>query len=126
MKKRIVSLLLLLAMLVSAVPLAASAAETAGQETQTQKDTVGETYVDLDTLYVQEGLQSHFSVFGSNASTVDLTAGTWTDLVAGKSASFKNAAKWHINVNGSVGFYTYLGTLDPTTGEFLNSSVGDN
>ena len=107
MKKRILSMLLLLVMLVTAVPFAA--VETAAVEaTPTGKE---EEYVDLDTLYVQNGLISHFSVFGKNASTVDLSAGTWTDLVAGKTATFGDKSVWSVNANGSVGFTTYRGAL---------------
>lgn len=120
MKKQVIGFLLLLSMLITAFPLAmpaVAAAETSAAE--------AENYVDLDTLYVKDGLVSHFSTFGANASTVDLSAGTWTDLVAGKKASFDVKARWSVNSNGSVGFTSFYGTLDEN-GEYTSTSVGNN
>ena len=124
MAKRILSLLLLGAMLVTGVPVFAAEEQTANQTTsgeQTATD-VQET-VDLDTLYVKDGLVSHFSVFGDNASTVNLSAGTWTDLVAGKTATFDVKTRWSVNSNGSVGFNSFYGKLD-AEGAYVNDSVG--
>ena len=110
MKIKILSSLLLIALLFTAIPVTMPATVASAAETPVTEE---ENYVDLDTLYVKEGLTSHFSVFGENASTVDLTAGTWTDLVAGKKATFSYGETnyWKKKADGSVGYTTFRGAL---------------
>ncbi|MBE6567052.1 MAG: hypothetical protein E7657_00150 [Ruminococcaceae bacterium] len=117
MKKQVIGFVLLLSMIITAFPFAMPA--VAAAETPVAEE---ENYVDLDTLYVKDGLVSHFSAFGENASTVDLSAGTWTDLVAGKTASFGNKSVWSVNTNGSVGFVTFRGALVDGKADFDTKS----
>ena len=44
-------------------------------------------FTDLHQLYVKDGLVSLFTTFGDYADSVDLAAGTWTDIVAGEKGS---------------------------------------
>ena len=108
-------------MLVTAVPFAATAEES----TASQAPLSTESFVDLDTLYV-EGMTAHFSVFGENASSVNLKAKTWTDLVAGKTATFSVGGTdyWQINANGSVGYTSFRGEL--VDGALVASSANNN
>ena len=101
MKKKIISLVLLLAMLVTAFPAAVMAKEEPLSVENGRSDTV-----DLHALYVDDGLVALFSVLGERAGTADLSAGTWTDVFGGKTATLGNANRWFINANGSLGFNT--------------------
>ena len=119
MKKKIISLVLLLAMLVTAFPAAVMAKEEPLSVETGRSDTV-----DLHTLYVDDGLVALFSVLGERAGTADLSAGTWTDVLGGKTATLGNAARWTRNALGGIGFNTFCGEL--ADGVFTASSVGNN
>ena len=116
MKRRIVSLILLLTMLITAIPFAASA-ETEAPVSETKGDVSN-----LLDLYA-DGMTAHFTTLGG-ASGVDLAAGTWTDLVAGKTATLGNASRWSLGASGGVGFNTYCGEM--ADGAFTASSAGNN
>ena len=135
MKKRIVSLLLLAAMLITAIPVM-TAAVAAAEEPQAEEEQVA--YIDPHTLYVRDGLQTLFTVFGDK-SGVDLDAGTWTARVGKAVATFGNKDQWEKNSIGAVGFEMYWGTVidgkyetsyvyetDPETGEIILYKTVDN
>lgn len=125
MSKRILALLLLGAMLVTGVPVFAEEAQSTQSQTENEANAAESTVVDLDEFYVKEGLVAHFSTFGKNASTVNLSTGKWTDLVAGKTATFDVKERWSVNTNGSVGFTSFCGTLDES-GAYVKTSAGNN
>ena len=112
MKTKLLSFLLLGAMLLTAVPFATTAAEATETPVAPEIEATDDGFVVLDSLYV-DGMTAHFSVFGKNASTVNLTAGTWTDLVGGKTATFSYGGVnyWRVNKNGSVGYTSFRGEL---------------
>lgn len=118
MRKRIVGLLLLVAMLITAIPVM-----TAAEEVPAAEKTETVTYVDLHTLYVQDGLQSLFSVFG-NRNGVDLTAGKWKSKIGTGVATFGNCEKhWKERDNGAVGYDMYFGTyIKNDAGEYVYDS----
>ncbi len=103
MKKRILSVFLLIAMLVTMVPVMATAAE------ETSASAENTDAVDLHSLYVQDGLTALFSTFGENGDTVDLSAGTWTALVGGKIATLGKPERWSLKTGGGVGFDVLCG-----------------
>ena len=107
MKNRILSLLLLAAMLVTMVPVASTA--VAAKEAQTQSTEPVE-YVDLHTLYVQDGLQNLFTTFGDNAG-YDLSAGTWTAKVGSGVATLGEKARWSEGEYGGIGYGAFYGFL---------------
>ena len=116
MKKRIVSLLLLAAMLITAIPVMTAA--VAAEENQVQQ----ETYVDLHTLYVQDGLQNLFTTFGDKTG-LDLTAGTWTARAGKGVATIGNKDQWSLNDDGSFGYNMYFGTyINDTYVAYTNTS----
>ena len=104
MKKRVISTLLLLCMLITAIPVV-QAAE--GEEVTPKQETV----YDLEKLYVTDGLVAHFSVLGENGDTVSLTDGTWRDLVTGRVATLGNKQYWVTRADGAVGFDIIYGQL---------------
>ena len=119
MKKKIISLVLLLAMLVTAFPAAVMAKEEPLSVENGRSDTV-----DLHALYVDDGLVALFSVLGERAGTADLSAGTWTDVLGGKTATLGNAARWTRNALGGIGFNTFCGEM--ADGVFTANSTGNN
>ena len=104
MKKRVISTLLLLCMLITAIPVV-QAAE--GEEVTPKQETV----YDLEKLYVTDGLVAHFSVLGENGDTVSLMDGTWRDLVTGRVATLGNKQYWVTRADGAVGFDIIYGQL---------------
>ena len=104
MKKRVISTLLLLCMLITAIPVV-QAAE--GEEVTPKQETV----YDLEKLYVTDGLVAHFSVLGENGDTVSLTDGTWRDLMTGRVATLGNKQYWVTRADGAVGFDIIYGQL---------------
>ena len=105
MKKRILSLLLLLAMLVTMIPVASVAAEEAVS--------VEEQDYDYHDLYVQAGLTGLFTAIDKDDETVSLTsgAGTWTNRVTGGLAATLSGINWKLGANGGVGFPVYAGQV---------------
>ena len=120
MKKRILSVLLLLAMLVTMIPVTATVA--AAEETVTnnsssdsgsnttgspaEKPVAGE----LQDWYVQEGLTNLFTTFGK-ANGVDYEAGTWTAKVGTGVATLGIKARWSAGEFGGLGFNVLYGTV---------------
>ena len=85
MKKRILSVLLLVAMVVTMIPFAVSAEEV--PTAAPQAETPATELAGYDAMYVQDGLTALYTTFGANASTANLTTGKWTDLISGKTAT---------------------------------------
>ncbi len=118
MNKRILSALLLVAMLLTMVPVMAFAEEVNAVVDENAGDTnvsgdsgdsQSEEPVDLTDLYVQKGLAALYTTLGEYASTADLSTGKWTDLVSGATATFVNPSRWSIGANGGVGFDVFYG-----------------
>ena len=83
MKQRLLSVLLLLAMLVTMIPVAASAEEVnTNTQSTTTEQTSTEELPELYTLYVDRGLVALYTAFSDDGS-VDLDNGTWANKVAG-------------------------------------------
>ena len=108
MKKRILSLLLLAAMLVTMVPVASTA--VAAKEAQTQSTEPVE-YVDLHTLYVQDGLQNLFTTFGDNAG-YDLSKGKWAAKIGTGIAELGEPTRWKVGEYGGIGYNVIHGVLN--------------
>ncbi|MBE6656270.1 MAG: hypothetical protein E7609_05330, partial [Ruminococcaceae bacterium] len=118
MKKRILSLLLLAAMLITAVPvMTASAAEEATPTEE--KESVA--YVDPHTLYVADGIQNLFTVFGDQTG-VDMTAGTWTAKIGEGVATFGNVQYWEQRSDRGVGYTGLYGQW--VDGNLVQSAKG--
>ena len=96
--RKILGCILLFAMLITAVPVMA-AAETAAPLSE-----AGADVVDLHTLYVTEGLVSHFSVLGTAEASADLTEGVWRDRISGATATLGNKTYWERRADGGIGF----------------------
>ena len=112
--KKIVTLLLLVAMLITAIPVMVWADAEAPTES---------TAFDAHELYVKEGLVSLFTVF-DDAADVDLSRGIWHDRVGGKTATLGNASRWQVSALGGVGFDTFCGEM--AGGTFSAASAGNN
>ena len=96
MKKRILSFLLMLVMVVSMVPVMATA--TAAEETAEAPT--------ADDLYVTDGLVALFDAFGKNDASVDLANGTWTAKYSKTGpavATIKGVSWWKFRANGGFG-----------------------
>ena len=126
MKKRILSALLLVAMLLTMVPVMAAAEEvnavvdenTVGTNgSEGSNDSQSEEPVDLTDLYVQEGLTALYTTFGEYASTADLSTGTWTDIIGGKTATLGDKGHWRVGEHGGVGFNIFVGNMKDTDGD---------
>lgn len=104
--RKILGSILLFAMLVTAVPVMA-AAEVTAPLAETETDVV-----DLHTLYVTEGLVSHFSVLGNAAVSADLETGVWQDRISGATATLGNKAYWERRADGSIGFDILYGVYE--------------
>ena len=125
MKKRILSVLLLLAMLVTMIPFAAAAEEvstegTTGGQTETEQPDVGDLY----EWYVKEGLTNLFTTFGDE-NGVDLTAGTWTAKVGTGVATLGTKARWTDGEFGGIGFNVLYGTVN-SEGAYTTTSDYNN
>ncbi|MBE6656667.1 MAG: hypothetical protein E7609_07400, partial [Ruminococcaceae bacterium] len=122
MKRRILSLLLLVAMLITAVPVvSASAVEEVTQTEQTEVEKESVTYVDPHTLYVTNGLQNLFTVFGDQTG-VDMTAGTWTAKIGKGVATFGNVQYWEQRSDRGVGYTGLYGQW--VDGNLVQSAKG--
>ena len=115
MNKRTLGLLLLVAMLITAIPVAVSA-----ETIETAPDVAYDNY-DVEDLYVRDGLTAHFSVLGANSACASLEKGTWTDLISGKQALLGNKEYWQIREDGAVGFDILYGQLG-TDGSVLSAT----
>ena len=105
MKARVLSLILLLAMLITAIPVMATAVEE--DEATVLPPSVIPSYLDAHDLYVQDGLVALFSGFDSKS--YDFGSGIWQNKVAGgENATFRDAETpyWEAQ-NGGIG-YTML------------------
>ena len=132
MKKRILSFVLLLAMILTMVPVMASAEETNAVADENAADTganSGDSQsvepVDLTTLYVQEGLTALYTTFGEYASTADLSTGKWTDIINGKTATFGEKSHWKVGENGGVGFNIFVGNMTDADGDGFKETYDD-
>ena len=120
MKKRLLSVMLLLAMLITAVPVMVSAEVDA-----TVLPENATSMTDLHNYYVQDGLTALFTTFGDNAG-VDLTAGTWTDRIGGKVATLGKSTQWKEGEQGGIGFTVVYGIMtDGSFGTGYNLNAND-
>ena len=125
MKKRIISLFLLMAMVLTMIPVMASAEETTptvddGASSETTEATAG----DLHDWYVQDGLTLLYSTFGAN-NGVDLDAGTWTARVGTGVATLGTKDRWSVGENGGIGYTVLYGTV-AEDGTYTTESAFNN
>ncbi len=124
MKARVLSLVLLLAMLITAAPVVISAAEVEKDEATVLPDD-GKNTADLHGYYVQEGLVALFSGFDSES--VDFKNGIWQNKVKdGEDATFRDAATpyWELQ-NGGIG-YTMLPAEWDADAQMVGISLSDS
>ena len=124
MKKRILSVLLLIAMLLTMIPFAAAAEEVssgAGNDANTENETEA---FDYESLYVKDGLVNLFTVYGDD-NGLDLSAATWTDKLGGAVATLYGTGaasgdptRWKLNADGSFGFDVLKGAIMDEEGTF--------
>ena len=87
MKKRVLSLLLLLAMLVTMVPtmsVSAGATENSGEEPPRNEEITSTPVSDFYSLYKTENLIAFFDALDPNNGTLDLAEGKWYARVFNK------------------------------------------
>ena len=139
MKKRILSVILLLAMLLTMVPFAAAAEEVANDAVQNGAGTENEAAeaFDYESLYVKEGLVNLFTVYGEN-NGLDLSKATWTDKLKGSVATLMGTGaktgdptRWVQNADGSFGFNVLKGAIMENgeyseTGDGATASLGQH
>ena len=111
MKTKIISLLLLVSMLITAIPVMAAAEEEAPESTTPSGETV--EYVDLHTLYVQDGLTNLFTTFGENPG-YNISAGTWTAKIGTGVATLSQRSRWKVGEYGGIGYNVIHGVLNGT------------
>lgn len=104
MKKKLLTFALALVLLVTALPLVATAEETPTPSAE-------KSGADLRELYVTKGLVALFTALGEGEKTVDLAAGTWLDAVSGNTATLGNKEYWEKRSDGAVGFDILYGEL---------------
>ena len=129
MKKRILSLLLLVAMILTMVPVMVSAEEAATESEQIQQATNNEatadtTPGDLHDWYIKDGLTALYSTFGAD-NGVDLTAGTWTSKVGAGVATLGTKARWSAGEFGGIGYTVLYGTV-AEDGSYVKESSYNN
>ncbi len=108
MKARLLSFVLLLAMLITAIPVMASAAEENAIGTSFE-----ETYkTDYDDLYVKDGLSSLFLAYENDVTNATKNADsvTWDNLVDGKKDATFVGSAWAIGAKGGIGRTVIYGT----------------
>lgn len=116
MKKRILSLLLLLAMLVTMIPVATVAAE---EKAQTQENGATGTDHDYHDLYITDGLVGLFTAMDKDDDTVNPTNdgnGAWVNRVSGKTNAALGGLYWRRTENGGIGYDLYRGAADDANG----------
>ena len=133
MKKKILCLVLLLAMLITGIPFAASAEEAtangtaATTEAENTNENTGEAVrTEYHDLYVGHDLVGLFTAFAGD-DTVSLSGGTgsWANRVTnGSSATFAGTAGWSAGTYGGVGFDVVYGQID-ANGTFMTSYDGN-
>lgn len=75
-----------------------------------------------DLYAARESMTAFFTSFVPGS--VDLTAGSWTDLITGHKATLGDAARWSFSPEGGIGFHTFCGEM---VGEyFRKEGAGDN
>ena len=106
MKKRILSVLLLVAMVITMIPFAVSAEEATSE---TVNEVVDYDYHDR---YVKDGLIGLFTAFDADDDTVTLSggAGTWTNRVNGNLNATFAGKDWVKGQDGGVGYTLIYGT----------------
>lgn len=125
-KKRILSMLLPVAMLVTMIPVMTYAEEAGTDDGASAVSDVQEEQesVDIVSMYAaQDNLVAFFTVFKDG--TVDIEKGTWTDLVGGGVATMGTPSRWFVNDNGSVGYDIFYGQVDGN-GNYTKDSSYNN
>lgn len=122
MKKRILSLLLLLCLLITGIPFAAVATETS----EPQAEESSEVRTEYHDLYVKKGLVGLFTAFVGDAG-VSLSdgKGTWSNRVEkGASATFAGTTGWRFGTMGGVGYDLVRGQVN-AEGAYSTTYSGD-
>jgi len=96
MKKRILSFILVACMLLTMLPIMASAEEAA----EAVASNVESTNADYAELYVQSGLVHAYMAFGTSDASYDIAQGVWYDLVGSANATINGGAYSDSNLNG--------------------------
>ena len=128
MRKRIVSLMLLFAMLITAIPVM-TAGVVAEEVTAPQEGEGTADAFDYEALYVKEGLVNLFTIYGED-NGLDLSKATWTDKLKGSVATLYGTGaksgqptRWAQNADGSFGFNVLKGAI-MEDGSYNNSGDG--
>ena len=131
MKNRVISLLLLLAMLMTTVPvmtMVGSAETSMAEEGDDPKRLTNydKLYVGADGSTTENGgkLVTLFSGFGSDAS-IDMMSGTWINKLGDLNATFGNLKYWEKRADGGIGYTGIYGQLNEE-GTIANSSPYNN
>ena len=119
MKKRVLSLFLLLCMVVSLMPVLAAPASAE------------EEAYDYETLYVQDGLKLFVSAYKTDTSGVDIASGKWSGkgslTLTGGAYSDSNKTGWQALADGGISYYlrnlSEFNSKRYTTGMWLDNSV---
>ncbi len=96
MKKRILSFLLVVCMLLSMVPVMAAASE----QPEAVASDVESANADYAKLYVQAGLVHAYMAFGTSDASYDIAGGVWYDLVGNANATINGGAYSDTNPTG--------------------------
>ena len=79
---------------------------------------------EADPVHVTDGLVAFFAAHGAYEGTVDISAGTWTDFYAGKTATLTGGG-WYMGDKGGIGFDIIRGMVD-ANGVYQDSSSFNN
>ena len=77
-------------------------------------------FSEVKNMYVQDGLVEQYTVYDDS---LNLSDGTWTGVVNGTNATFRNKDNWSVNANGSVGFTSFCGVM--VDGTYAKSGTGN-
>lgn len=117
MKKRILSFCLLLAMVVTALPLAAMTVFSAGASDLYKEE-------DYNALYVQKDLVIAFDFFKTNEHWGEEASSTLSDYVWSKTKSFSGTAEAGAILNGYYDLNMGTSTLSASVGSVSNRGIG--
>lgn len=106
MKAKLLSLFLLACMLITAIPVMASAEEMTGTSFEENLKT------DYDDMYVKAGLTSLFLAYENDLANATKSADgvTWKNLVGGKADATFVGSAWAVGANGGIGRTVIYGT----------------